>query len=172
MEFSRQENWSGLACPPPGESSQPRDRTQVSHIAGGFFILSHQGIWFNFQRHFRLYSWGMLMYSVLFLCYLCLASVWPNIGLVERVGKCSFLLYFLEYGYYLSFKCLIEFTSGLIWFLGFLCGKNLNYKFNSFTYYNLSDFLFFLESVLVNYVFPGICPFHLRYLICWYKVVK
>ena len=37
MGFSRPEYWSGLRCPPPGESSQPRDRTQVSHIAGGFF---------------------------------------------------------------------------------------------------------------------------------------
>ena len=26
--FSRQEYWSGLPCPPPGESSQPRDWTQ------------------------------------------------------------------------------------------------------------------------------------------------
>ena len=24
--FSRQEYWSGLPCPPPGEPSQPRDR--------------------------------------------------------------------------------------------------------------------------------------------------
>ena len=34
MGFSRQEDWSGLPCPPPGESSRPRDRTQVSYIAG------------------------------------------------------------------------------------------------------------------------------------------
>ena len=37
MGFSRQEDWSGFPCPPPGESSQPRDGTQVSYIAGGFF---------------------------------------------------------------------------------------------------------------------------------------
>ena len=24
MEFSRQESWSGLPCPPPGGSAQPR----------------------------------------------------------------------------------------------------------------------------------------------------
>ena len=35
--FSRQEYWSGLPRPPPGESSQPRDRIQVSRIAGEFF---------------------------------------------------------------------------------------------------------------------------------------
>ena len=30
MGFSRQEYWSGLLCPPLGESSRPRDRTQIS----------------------------------------------------------------------------------------------------------------------------------------------
>ena len=37
MEFSRQEYWSGLPCPPSRGSSPPRDRTWVSRIAGGFF---------------------------------------------------------------------------------------------------------------------------------------
>ena len=35
--FSRQEYCSGLSYPPPGESSQSRDQTQVSCLAGGFF---------------------------------------------------------------------------------------------------------------------------------------
>ena len=39
MGFSRQEYWSGLPFPSPGESSQPRDRSQVSHIAGRCFNL-------------------------------------------------------------------------------------------------------------------------------------
>ena len=38
MRFSRQEYWSGLPFPSPGESSQPRDRTQVSRIAGRCYI--------------------------------------------------------------------------------------------------------------------------------------
>ena len=37
--FFRQEYWSGLSCPPPGGSSQPRDGTQVSCTAGGFFTV-------------------------------------------------------------------------------------------------------------------------------------
>ena len=40
MGFSRQDYWSGLQCPPPGESSQPKDRTYVycsSCLVGGFF---------------------------------------------------------------------------------------------------------------------------------------
>ena len=42
MEFSRLEYWSGE--PFPRGSSQPRDQTQVSRTAGGFFYqLSHQG---------------------------------------------------------------------------------------------------------------------------------
>ena len=39
MEFSRQEYWSGLPFPSPGGSSWPRDRTQVSCIAGRRFTL-------------------------------------------------------------------------------------------------------------------------------------
>ena len=37
MGFSRQESESRLPCSPPEESSQPRDRNQVSHTAGTFF---------------------------------------------------------------------------------------------------------------------------------------
>ena len=39
MELSRQEYWSRWPFPSPGESSQPRDRTQVSHTAGVFFTI-------------------------------------------------------------------------------------------------------------------------------------
>ena len=39
--FSRQEYWSGLPFPSPGESSQTRDRTRI--IGRRFYRLSHQG---------------------------------------------------------------------------------------------------------------------------------
>ena len=39
MRFSIQEYWSGLLCPSPGGSSQPRDWTWVSCIAGRFFTV-------------------------------------------------------------------------------------------------------------------------------------
>ena len=39
MGFSRQEHWSGVPFPSPGESSQPRDWSQVSRIAGRRFNL-------------------------------------------------------------------------------------------------------------------------------------
>ena len=32
MGFSRQEYWSGLPCPPPGDFSWPRDRTRISYV--------------------------------------------------------------------------------------------------------------------------------------------
>ena len=37
MEFSRPGYWSGSSFPSLGESSQPRDWFQISHIAGEFF---------------------------------------------------------------------------------------------------------------------------------------
>ena len=39
MGFSRQEYWSRLPCPPPGESSWPRSLTSPA-LAGGFFTTS------------------------------------------------------------------------------------------------------------------------------------
>ena len=41
--FSRQEYCSGLPCPPPGKSSQPRDRTRASFIPGRFFTTDSPG---------------------------------------------------------------------------------------------------------------------------------
>ena len=42
-DFPRQENWSGLPFPSPGESSWPGDQTCVSHLAGIFFITESPG---------------------------------------------------------------------------------------------------------------------------------
>ena len=39
VEFFRQEYWGELPFPSPGESSEPRDQTQVSHTAGRFFTV-------------------------------------------------------------------------------------------------------------------------------------
>ena len=41
MGFSRQEHWSGLPCPSPGDLPDPRDWIWISHIAGSYFQ-SHQ----------------------------------------------------------------------------------------------------------------------------------
>jgi len=41
VEFSKQEYWSGWPFPSPGESSQPRDWTHISCIAGRLFTVWH-----------------------------------------------------------------------------------------------------------------------------------
>ena len=50
MVFSRQEYWSGLPLPSPGNLPKPRDRTQVSCIAGRFFIT-----WTPREAHYYYY---------------------------------------------------------------------------------------------------------------------
>ena len=46
MEFSRQEYWSGLLYPAPGESSRLRDRTQISWVSCiSRWILYHFATW-------------------------------------------------------------------------------------------------------------------------------
>ena len=40
MGFSRQEYWSGVPLPSPGESSRPRDQTHVSCIIGVFLFFT------------------------------------------------------------------------------------------------------------------------------------
>ena len=56
MGFSRKEHWSGLAMPSSRRSSQPRDQTQVSHIAGRFFT-----IWATREAH------GILFLSIILI---------------------------------------------------------------------------------------------------------
>ena len=43
MGLSRQEYWSGLPCPLPGESSQPKDQTHISRLDRQ--ILYHGATW-------------------------------------------------------------------------------------------------------------------------------
>ena len=46
MGFSRQDYWSGLPRPPPGESSQTRDQTHISCVSGiGRQILNNWDTW-------------------------------------------------------------------------------------------------------------------------------
>ena len=43
MEFSRQEYWSGLPCPPPADLSHPRTEFTSPALAGGFFTTEPPG---------------------------------------------------------------------------------------------------------------------------------
>ena len=44
MGFSRQENWSGLPCPPPGELPDPGIEPMSPALQVDSLPLSHQGI--------------------------------------------------------------------------------------------------------------------------------
>jgi len=43
VEFSRQEHWSGLPCPPPGDLPNPRIKPVSSALAGIFFTAEPLG---------------------------------------------------------------------------------------------------------------------------------
>ena len=43
MGFSRQEYWSGLPCPPPGDLPDPGIESASSALAGGFFTIEPPG---------------------------------------------------------------------------------------------------------------------------------
>ena len=43
MEFSRQEYWSGLPCPPPGDLPDPGIKPVSLALAGGFFTIGLPG---------------------------------------------------------------------------------------------------------------------------------
>ena len=51
MGFSRQEYWSGLPFPPPGDLLEPGIKPTSSALAGGFFTMSHQGSRVTTQCH-------------------------------------------------------------------------------------------------------------------------
>ena len=64
MGFSRQEYWSGLPFPSPGESSKPKDWTQVACIAGSRFNLwaTSQRLWHSQQSRSRCFSGILLVF--------------------------------------------------------------------------------------------------------------
>ena len=57
--FSRQEYWRGLPCPPPGESSPPRNQTLVSSISStARWVLYHRRHLGNPQHDIRSYGFA------------------------------------------------------------------------------------------------------------------
>ena len=64
MEFSRQENRSGLPLSPPGGSSQPRDRTYISCVSRvGRHILSHCTTVFVQTRPMFVFTFTLMWFS-------------------------------------------------------------------------------------------------------------
>ena len=73
MEFSRQEYWSGLPFPSPGESSQPRDWIHVSYVSCIVKqILYHSATW---EPH-SLYWWLIILKLSLFFSKAPTTAIW------------------------------------------------------------------------------------------------
>lgn len=111
--------------------------------------------------------WRILLSSFLFKVFTGFVT-WYYIKLYWLHTMSSFLLYFLEkfvLNWFYFFLNLVEFTNEAIWPLDFLCGEILNYICNFYNVYkDIQIFLFLLVSILVIWVFRGICQFH---LVCW-----
>ena len=74
MGFFRQEYWSGLPFPSPGESSRPRNWTPVSHIACRFFTSWAMRESLSWQSTMWFWSLSDLNLSLISAVFL---AVWP-----------------------------------------------------------------------------------------------
>ena len=66
MGFSRQEYWSGLPCPPPGDLPKLGGPTHIScgsHIAGKFFTTERPGKPIILISGFQNVIWDVLVFS-------------------------------------------------------------------------------------------------------------
>ena len=85
MGFSRQEYWSGLPCPPPGESSWPRDWSHISYLPFvNRWILYHFTLFTTFQGHWEtpVSLASLLKYSTHYSLYLSNPSVSKSKGTI------------------------------------------------------------------------------------------
>ena len=99
----------------------------------------------------------------------CDVVVWlwnqGNLGLTNLIGNLIFSEFVLDRHYFLL-KCLLEFTSEIIWALS---NKIFIFSLLIFLIYKSIQILFLLESVLVNCVFLEIFPFYLSCPMYCYK---
>ena len=87
MGFSRQEYWSVLPLPTPGESSQPRNRTHISCIAGGFFY--HQATWEALGQHSKPFKpWDTKMSQIHLPLKLVSLLVFITLTSAAHIGNC------------------------------------------------------------------------------------
>ena len=99
MGFSREEYWSGLPCPPPGDLPDPGIKpASVSCI--GRWILYHQHhlgslescsvILLLFLSNYLCFSWSYYLCSFLFYCFFCSVYISNN-------NQTSWVACFLKY---------------------------------------------------------------------------
>ena len=89
MGFSRQEYWSGLPFPSPEESSQPRDLTQISCIAGRFFT-----IWANtyYLNIFVVFLLKTVLFQLIFEEFLSNIESRYIFFMTLKMALCCFLI--------------------------------------------------------------------------------
>ena len=99
IEFSRQEYWSGVAMSSSRGSSWPRDRTQVSHIAGRRFTLwatrEAQDSWnsFKFLSFQECHINGMIQYNTVWDWLFSLSvTLWTFIQVVAHSKSLSLFI--------------------------------------------------------------------------------
>ena len=98
MGFSRQEYWSGLPCPPPGESSWPRAWIWISHVSCiGRWVLycySHLGSPSNTVVTWEKRVWNMSIISVLIMDWTDILDILhPIICIIKINFTCIFWLF-------------------------------------------------------------------------------
>ena len=87
MGLPRQEYWSGLPFPTPGESSQPRNRTHISCIAGGFFY--HQATWEALGQYSKPFKpWDTKMSQIHLCLKLVSLLVFITLTSAAHIGNC------------------------------------------------------------------------------------
>ena len=120
-----------LAVPFSRGSSQPRDRTQVSHIAGRFsYQLSHREAPFTLQKAFKIY--------LNHLEFLSLISICGHLHLKQfLIDLCLIIVFYL---FCLSFVSCLPFCP----FLGF------NWAFHIISFYLLYWYIVFLKILVIS----------------------
>ena len=88
MGFSRQEHWSGLPFPSPGDLPDPGIKPSAPTLAGGFFTTEPPG---KSKCLFEKWKWKSLSPVQLFATPWTIYSLWNSPGQTTGVGCHSFL---------------------------------------------------------------------------------
>ena len=95
MEFSRQEYWGGLPCPPPGDLSNPGINLCLQHCRRILYPLSHLG---DSLRSHRLYSpWNSPSQNTGVGSLSLLQGIFPTQGSNLGLPHCRRILYQLSH---------------------------------------------------------------------------
>lgn len=121
------------------------------------YILGPRGGGSMFHKSLRVREWYLSTFE-------------ENVGLIERIRKCSLIPIFLKFEKnwcWLIFKYLVEFISKAVRSRIFLCWEIFEYRFNLLI---KSIQIFRHDLVLVGFISLGICPFNLGYLLFFFLV--